>query len=64
LKVSAPGLRRGVDDGADVGFAPGGPDGTIAVRDLSLDDGRPQRPLAGIVRRLDETGVKREGQES
>ena len=52
----------GVDDGADIGLALGGPHGAIAVGDLALDDGRPQGALAGIVGNLDLTGPEREGQ--
>ena len=58
-----PSKACGVDDGADVGLALGGPHRAVAVGHLPLHDGRTQSALTAIVRRLDPAGIGQEDQE-
>ena len=52
-----------IDDGANVGLALGRPRRTIAIGHFALDDGRPKRPLAGVVRWFHQSGIGSERQE-
>ena len=47
---------RSVDGGAQVGFGIGGPFGSVAVGDFSLDDSGPQGPLTDVVGSVDLAG--------
>ena len=47
---------RGVDGGGQVGFGIGGPFGSVAVGDFSLDDAGPQGPLTDVVGSVDLAG--------
>ena len=47
---------RSVDGGAQVGFGIGGPFGSVAVGDFSLDDAGPQGPLTDVVGSVDLAG--------
>ena len=63
LKALVPGRETSrVDDGANVGFALGGPHGAIAVGDLALNDGGSEGAFAGVVGRVDQSGPVGEGQ--
>ena len=52
----------GIDDGADRSLALGRPHGAVAVGDLALNHGWPQRPLTGVVGGLDPPRMIQEGQ--
>jgi len=51
-----------VGDGANVRFARGGPQGTMAVGHLAPNDGGSERAFAGVVRCINQSGPAREGQ--
>ena len=56
-RAGAGSQARGVDHGSHVSLAICGPHCAIAVGDLALDDGGPQRAFAGVVGRLHQSGL-------